>query len=380
MHLAVIFENIGGYHAARLRAAQTECEKEGWRLTAIQITCAQGEHPWGGIDAQPFQIVSLDDPARSNGQQTGAAMTCALDELRPDAVAIPGWGFDYSRAALRWSRRRHVAAILMSESKEDDEPRARWKEFLKSLLYVKNFQAALVGAEAHREYLVKLGLPREKIFQGYDVVDNDYFAEKADAARAHPHLARDRHTAIPDSPYFLAVTRFILRKNLRCLIAAYAKYRERSGATPWALVLCGSGSEEESLRNLIRESSLENCVHLPGFVSYREIGDWYGLAGALIHPALQEQWGLVVNEAMAAGLPVLVSARCGCFPELVRPVGFGFDPCNESELTDLMLKISHPLADRASLGAAAKRQVEKFAPREFGAGLMQATRSALTFV
>jgi len=112
-------------------------------------------------------------------RESGAKTESVLNEIRPDAVAIPGWGFAYSRAALRWCRRRDATAILMSESKHDDEPRTLWKEFFKSHLYVRKFDSALVGATAHRDYLVELGLPNARIFTGYDVVDNEYFARAA---------------------------------------------------------------------------------------------------------------------------------------------------------------------------------------------------------
>ena len=369
MHLAVIFENIGGYHAARLRAAHRLCEERGWRLMAIQIFQNQMEHPWGELEENemPFSMVTVgDDSSRS--------ITAMLERFRPDAVAIPGWGFSYSRAALRWCRQRGKRAIVMSESKSDDEPRKRWKEFLKSWLYVRRFDAGIVGAEAHREYLVELGMPCGQIQIGYDVVDHDYFATGADASRAQPALARMRQPLIPAVPYFLAVTRFIPRKNLLRLLQAYAAYRATPNGAPWDLVLCGHGSDEAALREFVRAHELGDCVHFPGFVTYREIPDWYGLAGAFVHPALQEQWGLVVNEAMAAALPVIVSDHCGCYPELVQPTGFGFDPLDVASLTQHLRRISAPDADRAALGAAARRSAERFRPGLFGTALLAAAQ------
>lgn len=379
MHLAVIFENIGGYHAARLRGAQQALAPHGGRLTAVQITHTQSEHPWGDLDAQPFPIVTLRDAARRKSKPA-ATLAELLDELRPDALAIPGWGFDYSRAALRWCRRHRAAAILMSESKWDDEPRAAWKEFLKSHWYVRKFHAALVGAEAHRDYLVKLGLPRTRIFTGYDVVDNEHFAKAAAAARALPEAARKRQPLIPRAPFFLAVTRFLPRKNVSLLLDAYARYRILAQGEPWHLALCGNGAEKTDLCAQASERGLAAFVHWPGFVSYREIGDWYGLAGAFVHPARHEQWGLVVNEAMAAGLPVLVSNRCGCYPELAAPAGFGFDPGDAAELARLMEKIANPSTDRNALGQSAAHQVRNFAPENFGDGIWDAINVALKYV
>ena len=76
---------------------------------------------------------------------------------------------------------------------------------------------------------------------------------------------------------------------------------------------CGLSCERE--RSAL---GLDNDVIFPGFIQYDELPAYYGLAKAFIHASTVEQWGLVVNEALAAGLPVLVSERCGCAPDLVR--------------------------------------------------------------
>ncbi len=80
----------------------------------------------------------------------------------------------------------------------------------------------------------------------------------------------------------------------------------------WDLVLLGDGPLKPTLLKLISSLGLESCVHLPGFKQYDELPVYLGLAETFIHASTTEQWGLVVNEAMASGLPVLVSNRCGC--------------------------------------------------------------------
>src|SRR4030095_8242679 len=90
------------------------------------------------------------------------------------------------------------------------------------------YSAALVGGQRHIEYLAELGMPRERIFTGYDVVDNDYFRQKAEEVRSQRSEVRQKH-ALPEN-YFLASARFIEKKNLPKLIGAYAEYRQRSVA------------------------------------------------------------------------------------------------------------------------------------------------------
>ncbi len=97
-----------------------------------------------------------------------------------------------------------------------------------------------------------------------------------------------------------------------------------------------------------------------------------------MHASTTEQWGLVVNEAIASGLPVIASSRCGCVPELVNGNGFTFDPFDEHELAERLLKMASLSDDeRKSLSDASYRISANFAPERFGEGLEQAVRLAL---
>ena len=119
-------------------------------------------------------------------------------------------------------------------------------------------------------------------------------------------------------------------------------------------------------------------MHLPGFKPYDELPVYYALANAFVHASTSEQWGLVVNEAIASGLPVIVSNRCGCAPELVNGNGFTFDPIDEQELAERLLRMAFLSEDeRKSLSAASYRISANFAPERFGEGLEQAARLAL---
>ena len=119
-------------------------------------------------------------------------------------------------------------------------------------------------------------------------------------------------------------------------------------------------------------------MHLPGFKPYEELPFYYALANAFVHASTTEQWGLVVNEAIASGLPVIVSNRCGCAPELVNGNGFTFDPTNEDELATRLLEMAS-LSDqeRKHLGDNSYRIAANFAPERFGEGLERAASVAM---
>ena len=400
--VAVIFHHIGPYHHARLNAAA-----ERLPVTGIEWS-AKGYDAWGAAEAPArYHKISLFSEAADEypaSRRRREAFCWALEQANPDVVAVNGWNNFGSLAAARCCMEQGIPMVVMSESARGDEPRTWRKEIIKRRI-VDLYAAALVGGQRHVEYLVELGMPRERIFTGYDVVDNAYFEQRAlEIRNANPPQAdetRKKH-ALPEN-YFLASARFIEKKNLPILIRAYAEYRQRSSAfanqpsrkatagqeatadrevsgenAPWDLVLLGDGPMRDTLNTQLSTLNLHAHVHLPGFKPYDELPVYYGLAKAFVHASTTEQWGLVVNEAVASELPVIVSNRCGCVPELVQDNGFTFDPANESELTERLLQMASLSADeRRRLGEASYRIAANFAPDRFGEGLEQAAAMVL---
>src|SRR5206468_8483293 len=400
--VAVIFHHIGPYHHARLNAAA-----ERLPVTGIEWS-AKGYDAWGAAEAPArYHKISLFSEAADEypaSRRLREAFCWALEQANPDVVAVNGWNNFGSLAAARCCMEQGIPMVVMSESARGDEPRTWRKEIIKRRI-VDLYAAALVGGQRHVEYLVDLSMPRERIFTGYDVVDNAYFEQRAlEIRNVNPLQAdetRKKH-ALPEN-YFLASARFIEKKNLPILIRAYAEYRQRSSAfanqtsrkatagqeatadrevsgenAPWDLVLLGDGPMRETLNTQLSTLNLHSHVHLPGFKQYDELPVYYALANAFVHASTTEQWGLVVNEAIASGLPVIVSERCGCVPELVQGNGFTFDPMNEHELAAQMLKMT-TLADdeRRRLADSSYCIAANFSPERFGEGLESASRVAM---
>ena len=171
------------------------------------------------------------------------------------------------------------------------------------------------------------------------------------------------------------------------MIEAYARYLEMTEKLEignrkseiWKLVLLGDGPLRESLKSQITTLNLCDHVLLPGFKQYDELPAYFGLAGAFVHASTTEQWGLVVNEAMASGLPVIVSNRCGCAADLVQEGvnGFTFDPCNVEQLANLMLLVSDFRFPISDFGAASERIISAWGPEHFANGLYGAVAESL---
>jgi 1,2-diacylglycerol 3-alpha-glucosyltransferase len=374
--VAVVFHHIGPYHHARLNAAADRL-----LVTGIEWS-AKGVDAWGAA-ATParYHKISLFPQATEHyplKAELQKAFWSALEQAKLDALAVNGWNNFGSLIAANYCVRRQIPMLVMSESSRRDEPRSWWKEAIKRRI-VGLYSAALVGGQRHVEYLVELGLPRERIFTGYDVVDNDYFGWRTAEIRNSEFEVRKKY-GLPEN-YFLASARFIEKKNLPRLIGAYAEYRRKSqyaGIAMWDLVLLGDGPLRETLKSQLEMLKLSEHVHLPGFKPYDELPVYYALANAFAHASMTEQWGLVVNEAIASGLPVIVSEQCGCVPELVKDNGFTFDPTNEGELTARLLEMASLLdQERKHLGDNSYRIAANFAPKRFGEGLEQAVQVAL---
>ena len=374
MKLIVLFPNFGPYHLARLRAAAARPEFS--PCIGLEIAAQEALYPWQ--TAREDLDIRLDTLLEGTLEELPAKEVCRkletyLDENAPDVVAVCGYERPEMRAALKWCNRNRKVAVLMSESKRDDAPRAVWKEAIKKRI-VSKFDAGLVGGAAHQAYLESLGIAANRIFLGYDVVDNAGFAARAQKWRAE----KSRF----ERPYFLTVNRFIARKNLARVIESWANYRAVAAQKfpdmmPWDLVLCGAGEEETALR--AQTANLDG-VHFTGFAQEAEVARLMAGAGAFVHASLQEQWGLVVNEAMACGLPILLSQTCGCAPELLESGrnGYAFDPNDGAQLSAHMVKIAHELDEtaRARMGENSREIVARWPAARFGEGLLQCARAA----
>ena len=373
--IAVLFHRLGPYHHARLEAAANVCH-----LNAIEFTAVDNTYSWDLVKASGnYAVIQLFADADIDTKPIGLIETRVdevLTSIRADAVAIPGWSSPVALAALAWCRSTRTPAILMSDSTAHDEPRKPWKEWVKSRV-VRQFSSALVAGLPHVEYAASLGMPRERIFTGYDVVDNTYFQTHSDAARQNATVLRKVH-GLPDR-YFLASNRFVEKKNLPRLVDAYAAYLRKAGEHAWSLVLVGDGPLMPAIRSQVERLGLEGHVHFPGFKQYDELPVYYGLASAFVQASTSEQWGLAVNEAMASGLPVLVSERCGCAPDLVRQGvnGFTFDPYDIDGLAGLMLRISDGQCDLAAMGRESRSIVSGFTPEIFAENMLKAAEAAL---
>lgn len=348
MRIALLFRSYGPYHLARLKALRKD-----HTVLAVEWSTVDADYGWEESEKKrEAGVIAL----------SANELAAKLAGFSPDAVAIPGYSEPFALVALRSCNRLGIPTVLMSDTHAGSIRGNAGRETLKRQLVVL-YQSALVAGKPHAEYLASLGFPAERIVTGYDVVDNRHFS--ACAAKSAPGNVR-----LPQH-YFFCCARFVAKKNLQFLVEAFAQYRRTHDA--WDLVIAGDGPLRDAVVRRASEFSVASNVHILGHRSYADLPEVYVSAAAFILPSIVDEWGLVVNEAMAAGLPVLVSNDAGCHRDLVETGvnGFVFDPKNVDELAGLMGGIATSTR-RNEMGEASRRIIAHWDVDRFAKGLTAA--------
>jgi glycosyltransferase involved in cell wall biosynthesis len=287
-------------------------------------------------------------------------------DFRPDAALLVGYNYASFLRLLLSPRLARCKFLLRGDSHRlapRRGPKAALKRRLLTLL-LKRFAAFPYVGKANRRYYLGHGVPERKLFFAPHAVDNDRFtaagAEAAEAARAWR-----RELGIADGRrVVLFAGKFEPVKRPADLIDAF-----RAAAAPGAtLLLVGSGPLEAQLRE--RAAGLPE-VRFAGFQNQSLMPRTLAAADVVALPSSSESWGLIVNEALCLGRPVIVSDAVGCAEDLVRPGhnGWVFPAGDVAALAAALREALAPGTDLTRLGANGRRLVEDYHPRHTVAGL-----------
>lgn len=286
-----------------------------------------------------------------------------LARTRPAVVYVNGWRTRNAVALHLWCKAMKIPTVLVSDSTSFDNVRRWWKDAVKSMI-VRTSDTAFVAGTPHRRYVEELGMPVERIFTGCDVVDNAHFA---------PAQALRKSTGCR----VLTVARLVPEKNLLAAASAFIRFAaSRAAAEKWVWTIVGYGPQQERLKRAAETAG--GKIELRGYVSYDRMPEVYGAADLYWQPSVSEPWGLVVNEAMASGLPVLVSTQCGCAQDLVSPeVGWTFDPTSDDGLIDGLRRAAGARSAWREMGATALKRIADWDLDRFAQGALLAAQAAL---
>jgi glycosyltransferase involved in cell wall biosynthesis len=356
--LAIIYNNGAPYFAARLAAAGRRGP-----IRALPLAVAE---PWDEQAVVPIgTAVFTDQRGHRTATEIRESVDRVLTELRPDMLALHGWSRRCSLAAMSWAASNGVPIVMLGEFQTYGRPPSSFARHIKRRLF-RLCRAFLVGGSSHADYLRTMGVPGRRIFTGYDVVDNAHFARIAQHARRYASNLRAQ-LGLPDK-FFLTVSRLVPEKNLLFVLESYARYIAQTRDTEvWPLVMVGEGPMFSRILECRGRLGLEQHVRLVGWKSYEELPVYYGLASVFVHASTFEPWGLVVNEALAAGLPVLLSRLCSCMPDLVIDGvnGYTFDPLDAAMLAGQLLGAARGEYDLEGMGHRGTSLISGFSPDVF---------------
>lgn len=205
---------------------------------------------------------------------------------------------------------------MMTDSKFDDRERRIGKELLKPLVFLP-YSGVIVAGLRQTSYMRFLGYRRRRVLTGYDSVN------LARVLAAGGGIAAPHGREFGERP-FVFVGRFVAKKNIAFMIAGFKRYTELAGAAARRLLLVGSGELEPDIRSQIAALGLVDRIELTGFLQADGVARILADGLALVLVSKEEQWGLVVNEALAFNLPVIVSENVGARDLLVRNLVNGY--------------------------------------------------------
>jgi glycosyltransferase involved in cell wall biosynthesis len=290
----------------------------------------------------------------------------ALRRFRPDAIVVGGWNQPAFWQALLYGRLRRVPVLAWVESTRRDARSGGGPNELLKRLFVRAVAGFIVPGGASREYVELIGGRPETVSVAPNAVDGEIFGTRVDEARRDRDAWR-RGRRI-EGCLFLFVGRLEPEKGLDVLLEAMQD-------VPAELAVIGSGSAEAELR----ARAPKNVTFL-GRIERDELPAWYAGADAFVLPSRSDQWGMVLNEAAAAGLPIVASEAAGAAWELVEDGVSGFrvavqDP---EALAAALVRLAADAAFRADAAARTKQLAESFTPAAWSASVADACAAAVS--
>jgi glycosyltransferase involved in cell wall biosynthesis len=302
-----------------------------------------------------------------------------LSEVRPDRYDVL-WVHSYSSATV-WlaiaAAKLHGIPLMIREDQTLLHGRPWWKRGVRAVILRALFRGAwgLSVGSRNRAFFLRFGMRKDRIRHVAYTPNNE--AWQREARRLLPDRASIRASfgVHDDRPVILFVGKLQAKKQPEALLEAFRQVRERQ---PCALMFVGTGELESRLRQTVADHSVPDVIFV-GFLNRSEIGQAYIAADLLVLPsAVNETWGMVVNEAMNFSLPVIVSDKVGCAPDLVQngDNGYVFDYRAVQDLTNLLAKLVTDSDLRKRLGRRSLERITQWSPRVAADGLIEAALAA----
>ncbi len=303
-----------------------------------------------------------------------------LREFSPDCLLIHGYSYWPQMQAMCWAIRARKPYLLFADSNSlrlRSGPAASGKAFCLNY-FCRHAAGVLTIGSSNEAFWRHYGVETERQFRAPLAVDNDFFSSQSAVWRRRKAAAR-KALGLPAGRLLLYVGRLARPKNLDALIHAMAACR-REGVQDLSLAIVGDGPERGRIGRLIQKLELRSVFQF-GYRPQAELPKFYGIADAFVLPSIDEPWGLVVNEAMASGLPVLLSKNIGCWPDLLEENGngFSFSVDDGGSLVECLQRFSRIGEEElARLGARSAQLIRAWNYENALHGILRALESAMS--
>jgi glycosyltransferase involved in cell wall biosynthesis len=261
-----------------------------------------------------------------------------LDKEWPDVIISDGWDNFASYVANYWCRKHGKKYILWSGSTAFEKS---WRRTLFSPLVnylIKRTEYFLAYGTRAKEYLISIGAKAESIQILYNAIDVNYFSENSEKFDATDKNNLKEKLGIETSKTILFSGRLIRMKGIFEMIEGFEKYYKHDSDV--SLLLMGSGPDENKLKKIIASKNIKNVIFTK-FIQYAELYKYYSISDLLLFPTRQDIWGLVINEAMACGLPIITTNVAGAGADLVEEGknGYIIKPDCAKDITEAIGKV-----------------------------------------
>ncbi len=297
----------------------------------------------------------------------------AFSELRkvcPDVVISCGWDSFTAYMSFIYCRMYRKKYILWAGSTINEPSWRRTVSLPLVKFLIRNSDSFIAYGTRAKEYLIHLGAKQDKIFIGWNTVDNSFF-EANSKITAKEKDALKKKLGIKKRLVLLYVGQLIRRKGVYDLLEAYSLLKKETDDV--ALLIVGSGMEEKDLRRKCDQEGIKDVV-FAGFLEYSQLPEYFGISDLFILPSYEEVWGLVINEAMACGLPVITTEKVGASADLVKDSINGFIVL-EKDPQGLYRAIKKVVSDddlRQKMAASSGRIIRDFGIEQTVGGIKEA--------
>jgi glycosyltransferase involved in cell wall biosynthesis len=272
-----------------------------------------------------------------------------------DAVVIHGHNFGANHIATLAAKTKGIPVITRGETHLGlpmSPLRTAARKAIMSVYY-RLFSGFLAIGTLNRAFYRAMGVPDAKLFAFPYTVDNDRMIAASKLTAKERADWRARAGVSDDKPAILFLGKFQVRKHADDLIGAARRLKDKG--LDFHLVLAGSGDMDAELRAMAAAQP-DLSIHFPGFFNQSEVPKLLAACDIFVLPSEAEPWGLIVNEAMCAGLPIVASEEIGSVVDLVKPGvnGATFQATDVPGLADALEPMLRDPAARAAMGKASR--------------------------